>query len=128
MLYNLDYKDISVWYVASPCLIACCLIAISLSHLFLASYPSLKGGEESMFYFKSIGSRTEQKYISEFLSASDDDIEKDILGQIWRNSQILAEKFSHVEKAFRYSLISTVPWVLFLLASSVLHSRSIVVK
>ena len=124
MLYNITYQDIQTWYVILPMLFACILIAFSLGHLFMASFPDTKGGQNSLFYFKSVGSSTEQNYIDSFTTKSDLDIEKDMLGQVWRNSQILNEKFSHIEKAYRLSLLSILPWIAFLVASSIVNGRT----
>ncbi|MFN7323785.1 MAG: Pycsar system effector family protein [Sphingomonadales bacterium] len=123
MLYNITYQDIQTWYVIFPVLLAIILIAFSLGHLYLASFPDTKGGQDSLFYFKSVGSSTEQNYVDSFIAKSDHDIEKDLLGQIWRNSQILKDKFLHIEKAYRLSLWSILPWTVFLVASSIVNSR-----
>lgn len=126
--YNLDYRDLSSWYVAVPLVITIALIGFSLFDLYSASYPRLGGGEDSHFYFKSVAGRTEAAYISSFCALKEKGIEEELLGQIWRNSQILRDKFTHVEKAFRFTLISALPWFIFLVASSVIHSRAIIVK
>ena len=124
MLYNINYNDITTWFVVVPVILACALIAFSLGHLFIASYPDTKGGQSSVFYFKSVAGSTEQNFIESFRSKSDSELEKDMLGQVWRNSQILDSKFSHIEKAYRLSLLSVLPWIAFLIASSVVNGRT----
>jgi hypothetical protein len=74
LLFNVDPKDLSAWYVSVPLIATFLLIVWSMSHLLLASYPSLKGGDGSRFYFRSIGSRTEQDYVRAFKDASEDDL------------------------------------------------------
>jgi hypothetical protein len=66
MLYNVSYQDIKNWYVVVPVILASVLVAFSLGHLYLASFPDTKGGNESLFYFKSVGSNTEQNYVDTF--------------------------------------------------------------
>jgi hypothetical protein len=124
MLYNVSYQDIKNWYVVVPVILASVLVAFSLGHLYLASFPDTKGGNESLFYFKSVGSNTEQNYVDTFTKKTDLEIEKDLLGQIWRNSQILNDKFSHVENAYKFSLLSIIPWIFFLFASSFVNTRT----
>ena len=124
MLYNVSYQDIKTWHVIVPVILASTLVAFSLSHLYIAIFPDTKGGNESLFYFKSIGSNTEQNYIDSFTKKTDLEMEKDLLGQIWRNSQILNDKFSHVESAYRWTLLSIIPWIFFLFASSVVNART----
>lgn len=124
MLYNVSYQDLKTWYLITPVILASTLIAFSLGHLYMTSYPDTKGGHESLFYFKSIGSNTEQNFIDSFTKKTDFELEKDMLGQVWRNSQILNDKFSHVESAYRFSLLSILPWIFFLFASSAVNGRT----
>ena len=122
-MINLDYGDISVWYVSAPLFLALVIIASSFSTLYMAAYPSLSGGSGSLFYFNEIGRMTERRYVDQFLAASEEDLENDLLGQIWRNSQILREKYAFVKRAFQLTLISMLPLIIFLFSSSYLHSR-----
>ena len=125
LLFNLDPKDLSTWYAAVPLVATFLLIIWSTANLLLASYPSLKGGASSLFYFGSVGARTEQDYVRSFKQASDDDLLSDLLGQVWRNSQILKEKYERVTSAFRQTAYAVVPWAWFLIASAMLHGRGI---
>ena len=61
-------------------------IAISLWHLYKGAFPSLKGGQSSLIYFREIAKRTEHRFIEEFMGQKEDDYIKDMLGQVWRNS------------------------------------------
>jgi len=86
------------------------LIGGSLWHLHKAAFPSLEGGRDSLIYFREIGKRTESKFVNEFTSQSEQDYLKDILSQVWRNSQILKEKFDHISAAFNWMALAIVPW------------------
>src|SRR5437879_6504356 len=76
------------------------LLGISLWFLYKGAFPSLKGGAASLIYFREIAGRTEAKYIEEFSTQSSSDYVRDLLGQVWRNSEILKEKFDYLKIAF----------------------------
>lgn len=128
MFYNLDYKDFTSWYVMLPFLIATSLVAFSLYDLYAAAYPQLEGGNESLIYFSSIASMTETNYLDRCVERSDDGLLKDVHGQIWRNSQILSDKYKSVRQAFTLTILSIFPWAAFLLISSFVHARSVIVR
>ena len=86
------------------------LIGVSLWHLHKAAFPILEGGHDSLIYFREIGKRTESKYIDEFTAQSEQAYTKDVLSQVWRNSQILKEKFNHISAAFNWMALAIVPW------------------
>jgi len=94
--------------------VAFILIFGSLWHLYRTAFPTLKGGNHSLIYFKEIAVRTESKFIDEFAGLSELDYSKELLGQVWRNSQILTEKFHHLEIAFLFMAVSVVPWTVAL--------------
>jgi hypothetical protein len=124
-LINLDYLDLTTWYVALPLFGGLMLIACSYTSLYQAAYPRIEGGKDSLFYFNEVGQITETKYVERFLATSAQELEKDLLGQIWRNSQILRDKFTHVKSSFQFTLAALLPLILFLVASSYTHSRMI---
>jgi hypothetical protein len=127
-LLNLDYTDITTWYVTTPLFSALVCVAVSLFHVYRATYPSSEGGGGSLIYFSEIAKRTEHKYVSEFKSLSADELHSDLLGQIWRNSQIMKDKFDSVKRGFVWAMISLFPWVIFLATSSIVHSRTVLVR
>lgn len=90
------------------------LLTISLVHLYLGAFPQLDGGHDSLVYFREIAKKTEVKYIQEFSAASEEELLKDLLAQIWRNSEILKTKFDHLKLAFVFLAWGIVPWVLTL--------------
>ena len=97
------------WLLLIP-LLAFVLIGISLWHLYKGAFPNLTGGNLSLVYFREIAKRTETKFIDEFAEQSEADYAKDVLGQVWRNSEILVEKFNHLKCAFIFMALAVMPW------------------
>ena len=81
-----------------------------------------------MIYFREIAKRTEAKFIDEFMAQSDDAHIRDLLGQAWRNSEILKMKFDAIKIAFILSAIALLPWTAFLALAAVVHSGGLVFK
>jgi hypothetical protein len=80
-------------------------------HLYRGAFPSLKGGEESLIYFREITKKREQPFNDAFIAQTETAYLKDLLGQVWRNSQILTTKFDHISAAFNWMALAIVPWV-----------------
>ena len=104
------------------------LIAVSLWHLYRGTFPRLEGGWRSLIYFREIAQRNEKEFIKEWSSQTEDEYLKDLLSQIWRNSEILTQKFDHLRAAFKWLALALVPWivVLFLFASK--NTETFIVK
>jgi hypothetical protein len=66
------------------------LLATSIAMLYRGSFPNLSGGESSLVYFREIAKRTEHHFIEEFSAQNEKRYATDLLGQVWRNSQILS--------------------------------------
>ncbi len=101
---------LSWWEIAIP-LVAALLIAESLYNLYKGAFPQLKGGHGSLIYFREIGKRTEARFIDEFGSRTEEEHVSDLLGQVWRNSEILKDKFDRLNRAFIFLALSIPPWV-----------------
>ena len=86
-------------------------IGWSIWHLYLGAFPSLEGGRGSLIYFREIAKRKEDQYTEEFSTMSEEAYLKDLLRQVWRNSEILKEKFDHISTAFNWTAFSILPWV-----------------
>jgi hypothetical protein len=106
-------KSVPVWQFCFPAL-AIGLIAFSLTHLYAIAFPNLEGGDRSLVFFVEVAKRTEAKFIDEFMEQSEVDHAKDLLGQAWRNAQILTAKFRNLKRAFIFMAISLVPWTISL--------------
>src|SRR5208283_2331898 len=76
------------------------LLAISVIFLYRGAFPSLKGGSASLVYFREIANRREHQYIEEFRGQTNEQHVNDLLGQAWRNSEILKAKFDALNMSF----------------------------
>ena len=113
------------WEFAVP-LATLALIGLSLKHLYGVAFPNLKGGSGSLIYFGEISKKREAKFVDEFLAQSEPEHLKDVLGQTWRNSEILAEKFRDLNWAFIFMISSIPPWVIALSEFSIrAHTTSV---
>ena len=90
------------------------LNAVSLINLYIASAPQLDGGHGSLVYFKEIAKRTELAFADEFTGLSTKTLARDVLGQVWRNSQILKVKFDRLVWAYRCMAFAILPWIVAL--------------
>jgi hypothetical protein len=101
------------WYTAFA-VIPIFLIGISLIHLYRGSFPKLDGGWRSLIYFREIAQRSESEFTKEFSAQSHQEYVNDLLSQVWRNSEILTQKFNHLRLAFIFMALAIVPWVVAL--------------
>jgi hypothetical protein len=101
------------WMAVSPVLASGLLIA-SYVYLYRGGFPNVKGGHSSAIYFKEIAKRTEATFIEEYCRHTAESLRQDVLGQVWRNSEILTEKFRCLKVAFICMAIGVLPWALSL--------------
>jgi hypothetical protein len=99
MAVNVHRGDISTWYISVAGFAACGMRFASIYFVCRCLFPNLADDSASLFYFREIASRTETKFIDEFSSRTDKQLTRDALGQVWRNSQVLAAKFKAVRLA-----------------------------
>jgi hypothetical protein len=92
-------------------IVAVLTISGSFWFLYRIAFPSLSGGQQSLLYFREIASRTEARFIDEFIEQDDQARLKDVLGQVWRNSEILKQKFDALRVASILMAVAIVPWV-----------------
>ncbi|MGB6659151.1 MAG: Pycsar system effector family protein [Xanthobacteraceae bacterium] len=83
LFLNLRPTDLNAWFLALPAGVAIVTLAASLINLYRSAYPSLKGGAESLIYFREIAKRTEAKYIDAFTKQTDAYV-RDVMGQVSR--------------------------------------------
>lgn len=86
-------------------------IALSLYHLYLGSFPHLRGGTGSMVYFRTIAGMTETEFVSGYRAMTLSAIADHVLEQAWRNSKILASKFDSLSRGYHWFLIAIAPWL-----------------
>ncbi|NCP20308.1 MAG: hypothetical protein GW855_14275 [Erythrobacter sp.] len=125
---NVSAGDLLLWYVTIPGSLMLIGLLVSYYHLFRANFPDDNGGEKSLIFFKEIQKRTESNYIAEFLDCSEATLRNDLLGQVWRNSRIVCEKYQRVKLAIIATAISIAPFVMFLVITGTIHARIPLVK
>lgn len=119
---NARMGDFSIWYIALLYAISAALITTSLVFLYRATFPQLKGGKSSLVYFREIAGMTEAKYIEAMRTCDEERYIQELLGQIWRNSEILTQKFDSLKSAFFWTAIAVLPWFGALLAAALNHA------
>lgn len=95
-----------------PAGIAVAMIAASLWFLYRVAFPALDGGHDSLIYFREIAKRTESNFIDAYTTQGEVPRIKDLLGQVWRNSSILAAKFDALKWAFILMALAIIPWAI----------------
>jgi hypothetical protein len=107
---NLPTPDKFQWRMSIG-VVAIMFIARSYWCLFRAGFPNLEGGTKSLIYFREIAQRKEFQFIDAFKEQTEDEHLTDVLRQVYRNSEILTQKFDYLKKAFIAMLWAIVPWV-----------------
>lgn len=120
---NISATDLPRWYVTIPLSFFLITVAMVFINLYRCAYPHLDGGHNSMVYFAEIAKRREAEYIKEYTAVSVANLTNDIVGQIWRNSEIVSCKFKYLKTATQFAMFSIVPWMILLLATSYTNGR-----
>ena len=100
------------WYTLLALLLPFALITKSLWHLYQSYFPRLEGGWMSLIYFREIALRKEDEFAKEFTAQTDEMYLKDLINQIYRNSEILTMKFDHLKQAFNWLALALIPWLI----------------
>jgi hypothetical protein len=90
------------------------LIGRSLWHVYLGFFPQLKGGAGSLIYFREIAKLPQESFVEQVRVRADEAELTDLLQQVWRNSQILTDKFDHLKSAFELLAWAIAPWLVSL--------------
>jgi hypothetical protein len=118
-----QFNALSWWELMIPA-VSVLLTGASLWFLYRGAFPRLQGGAASLVYFREIAGRTEAKFIDEFAKQTSSEHARDILGQVWRNSEILKLKFDALKTASVLLALSIPPWVISLVIFSIKASTS----
>lgn len=86
-------------------------LTLSFWHIWWGYFPDLRGGTGSLVFFRPISKMSESEFRAAIANRRLDELEADILSQCWRNSKILACKFSSLRSAYVAALISIAPWL-----------------
>lgn len=125
---NVKPGDISLWYISLP---AVCLLAsnvIAAYHIWKCLFPDPRGGAQSYIHFAQIAARTEAIFIHEYNQLTDEQILKDLSAQIWRNSEIVRDKYHSLKLAMTFGTIAIPFWIILLSSTSLSHSMIPIVK
>ncbi len=125
---NVHSGDLRHWYVAVPGVLMLIALAVSYTFLYRCNFPQIDGGQGSLIFFGEIKNRSEANFIKQYEDVSEADYRADLLGQIWRNSQILSQKYEAMSVAIRLTLATLLPFAIFLIMTAVEHSRFPLVK
>lgn len=90
------------------------LLSIGIACLFRALVPNVKiseGGPSSFIFFGTIPLKPAEQFVKSFSELNEDTYLTDLLWQVYRNAQILGQKFSNLKTAYIFLAIATVPWL-----------------
>jgi Family of unknown function (DUF5706) len=104
------WQEFSTW-MAVAAILTVLLLSASIVMLYRGAFPQLSGGHGSLIYFREIANRTEHRFVEEFKAQSDEQYVNDLLGQAWRNSEILCVKFDCLKRAFAFMALAILPWL-----------------
>lgn len=119
---NIRMGDFGIWYIALLYVVAALLVAASLVFLYRAAFPALKGGAKSLVYFREIAAMTEGNYVEAMENCDEERYVRELLIQVWRNSEILTQKFDSLKYAFLLTALAMLPWFGALLATALNHA------
>lgn len=116
---NFPFKDAQILVI---CLgVAVLLLSMmSLICLYSAFFPHLKSTvTASSLFFGDIAKGSASIYLHRLKTQTEDDVLADVVGQIQRNSEILAAKFKAVVLASVFTGIAVLPWLVLVLILSI---------
>lgn len=116
---NLQVHELTLWWIGGPAALYAISLLWTLWHLYWCTHPTLKGGSGSLVYFGEIAKRTEVDFIEKYGSAPEEQLKRDLLGQVWRNAEIVTAKYRHLKQASAGVAAGLAPWLAILLAATV---------
>lgn len=118
---NLQKHDLQVWYQVACVGLSAVLIALSFYCVYRCIFPSLGGGHASLVYFREIARMREAEYLNAMKALQPQQLIDDCLSQVWRNSEILTEKFDWAKRSFVLTGFALVPWSISLVLIALNH-------
>jgi len=113
--YHLDHQNVWLMLCGSACLLA---FLVGMAFAFSTFFTHLKGAAvSSLIYFGDVAALKPVDYFHKARAASMDDMLDDALCQVWRNSEILNQKFKRVKASFVATAIAIPLWIAFLAIS-----------
>lgn len=111
LVLNLHTADFRNAYAIGPAILFTAIAIVALQGLYRCAYPDLKGGERSLVYFAEIAKLREAEYVKAYTKITDQALLDDLTAQIWRNSKILAAKYTALKRATIAVGLGTAPWL-----------------
>jgi hypothetical protein len=125
---NVSPDDFKECFLVVLAVFVVLLLAVSLYFTYRSAFPVLKGGHGSLIYFREIAKRTEANFIDEFIAQKDDAHVRDLLGQVWRNAEILTIKFDAMKIAFGLTAFALIPLTVFIALAAVAHAGKLILR
>lgn len=99
---NWDWAGLSFFVAA---------MVLSLYFLYMGSFPHLKGGANSLVYFREIAKKKKaEDYVRAFNAMTEQSLTDDLLSQAWCNAVILDKKFGRLKCAYIATVLGIAPW------------------
>lgn len=86
-------------------------LTLSFWNLWWGYFPDLRGGSNSLIFFRRIDKLIESEFLGACEARTLDAFERDLLGQCWRNSKILVAKFDCLKRSYIATILSIAPWM-----------------
>lgn len=118
---NLAIDDLKIWWIAIPAVLFAAGIAYAIWNLYWCTFPHLDGGHKSLVYFREIAKLRESEYLEQYFNLNEASLTRDVVGQIWRNSQIVDIKYGYLRLSTISTMLSLLPWGALLLATTLSH-------
>jgi hypothetical protein len=118
---NTKLDDLDVAYVCVPFGAFVLASGASAARVWQCVFPDRKGGQGSLIYFGAIADRTEGAFRNAFKAATETEMLDDVIGQVWRNAEIVCAKYTAVQSAIRFATISLAALITTLVATSIQH-------
>lgn len=119
-LVNINTTDVNGWGMLS-CLAWFAITSVwAMLNMYQSMHPDLDNDRSSLVFFGDIQKWDSDKFSERFRSIGEEELRDDLCHQIWRNSQIVSQKYSHLKRASSAVLVGTLPWSLLLFGVSAL--------
>lgn len=118
---NTKLDDLRNTYVWLPFAIYAAASGTSAFFLWKCVFPNTRGGASSLTYFAEIARRDQADFVRDYKAVTEAQLLDDLSGQIWRNAEIVCDKYRAVQWAIRSATLSLAFLVVTLIATSFVH-------
>jgi hypothetical protein len=118
---NTKLADLSHTFVWLPLATYIACSAVAGFFLWKCVFPETHGGKASLTYFAEIAKRDQADFVREYKVVPEDQLLDDLAGQIWRNAEIVCDKYYAVQWAVRFAVLSLFFLVITVIGTSIVH-------